>query len=105
MHRYRANYWTKFPLSGLHMACGKPDQHIEELQFPVTNMTYVSIILSSANNKAKALNCSVTVMDGINTQFWGKSLESKMGIGASLVPQIHYTSLQRFLPCRKLRKE
>lgn len=34
---------------GLHMACGKPNQHKEEMQFPVRNMSYISNILSSDN--------------------------------------------------------
>lgn len=51
----RYHYWTKFPLSGLHMACGKPKQHTEEMQFPVTNMSFISIILSSDNKVMVAL--------------------------------------------------
>lgn len=39
------NNRTKFPLSGSHMA--KLNRHTEE--FPVTNMSYISIILSSDN--------------------------------------------------------
>lgn len=30
-------------------------------------------IQRQASSKVQALNCSVTVMDGINTQFWAES--------------------------------
>lgn len=55
---------------GLHMASGKSNRHIKQLQFPVTNTSYILIIISSDNKVDGASNCSVTVMDGINTQFW-----------------------------------
>lgn len=41
------HHWTKFPKAGLYMACG--NQHTKEFQIPVTNMSYISITLSSDN--------------------------------------------------------
>lgn len=105
-------YWTKFPFMGVTYGIWEIKQTYKTIAVPCNKYElYFNYYIQWQQSNDGASNCSVTVMDGINTQFWANLRiqdlhhEWKIGICASLVPQIHYNSLQRFLPCRKLRKE
>lgn len=84
------NYWTKFPLSGVHMA----NQHKRKNAVPCNKYKlYINYFIQWQQSNGGALDCSVTVMDGINTQFLGKCFVSRICImsekWASVHPQYH----------------
>ena len=90
--RIKYNYQTKFPLLGLHMACGKSKTNTKKkTQFPGTNVTYISIILSSDDFKLLGHSNGWNQCSGFGLKFSIQNLhhEKKKKRGASVHPQYH----------------